>query len=168
MGEGRWHPWRPRPSQPAAAEDVVAAGEGPDADAWCRQGWLDDRDWQEITEFLGAHTAEAVARRTEAAHGLAAPIAVLREAASADLLPSARLTNDLLDLWAGAHAVDERLGEPVERLLSCLVGRQLVGGGELRAMCDELEELIASTAGQPGPLAEPAVTRAAAGGEGPA
>ncbi|MGH9066742.1 MAG: hypothetical protein ACRD0J_04515 [Acidimicrobiales bacterium] len=75
--------------------------------------------------------------------------AAFRAAHGEGVFSASRTINPLLEVWELANAVDHSVAEPIEGLLTAMVGRELTTAKELLAAMDELDTKVSA-------LSEPA------------
>jgi hypothetical protein len=100
---------------------------------------LDGRDWHQIDRLLAGEPAVAsVPKPDHSAGELLEALEKLRTLVDGRVTGTSWVINELLDIWAIAHGMDDDVAEPVEALLSALVERDLVGPDEIGATCDRV------------------------------
>ncbi len=138
----RWHPSNPAfdgsPRPPSVDESCTPVRTA-----------LEERDWEQIDELLAGKSPPIVSNAKEGFSGtLVSSLRQLRDLSLTNqVLPAGSTLDALLDLWALVHEIDPRVAEPVESLLTTLVGRDLVSARELALTCDEIETALQAQVG---------------------
>ena len=138
----RWHPSNPAfdgsPRPFSLDESCTPAGTA-----------LEERDWEQIDELLARQSPPLISNAKEGFSGtLVSSLRQLRDLSLTNqVLPAGSTVDALLDLWALVHEIDPRAAQPVESLLTTLVGRDLVSAHEVALACDEIETALQSEVG---------------------